>query len=360
MLKNRFWIPVTASVVFVLVLPAVLSLVRLPQALTVKGTYVKNNNRVLDRFLSGIREENGVLVLGTSETAYKFDSCNYWGFLNADKSTDLKFSVLSGAGRTSSVYFPLLLKDPKKFQNLNILYYVNPTYWREYLSEFDTHYYENYAGKELVLGIIKEAKKRGLYRQFIKPAVYDSIGIDSISINEFKDLSFQIVDNFRSYFYYDLVRLIQDNAKIRGKDKLLDTLTGKMYEEFVRDIDLQTNVTTEYLQRNADFPSIDKNTRFRYDELYAFINLCKNNDIRITFYLGPYNTVYAQHKNPELINDYQEVVREIREIIIGAELPLIDGSDISNIPGTFIDVQHISKYGAWLTAQKIKKYYEKK
>jgi hypothetical protein len=38
---------------------------------------------------------------------------------------------------------------------------------------------------------------------------------------------------------------------------------------------------------------------------------------------------------------------------------MIDGTWQGNVPGTFIDVQHISEYGAYLTAQQIKAYYEK-
>lgn len=34
----------------------------------------------------------------------------------------------------------------------------------------------------------------------------------------------------------------------------------------------------------------------------------------------------------------------------------IDGSEISTIPGTFLDVQHISTYGAYLTALQIKRH----
>lgn len=91
----------------------------------------------------------------------------------------------------------------------------------------------------------------------------------------------------------------------------------------------------------------------------SFIRLLKTNEIDCTFYVGPYNATFCKHKDSTLIPTYEETISRIKKFLVKEEMEFIDGTDISYKTGTFIDVQHISQYGAYLTALQIKAHYEK-
>ncbi|PLX06361.1 MAG: hypothetical protein C0596_17990 [Marinilabiliales bacterium] len=63
--------------------------------------------------------------------------------------------------------------------------------------------------------------------------------------------------------------------------------------------------------------------------------------------------------NPELIEDYWNTLEKIKQLLQESDVEFIDGTELSVKPGTFIDKQHISEYGAYFTALQIKEYYEK-
>ena len=304
-----------------------------------------------------IKKAKGVLVLGTSETGNELNGLNYWGLLNLDKTVKPYFSVLGGAGRDYTVYFPIILKNPDLFKDLQILVYINPTYWRESLCNFDNHYFTRYVGLQLAANSKEIFKDKNIYEEFLKPARYGLVTIDSLSYS-FNDKLMNAIDDFKSYFYYDLNRLINDNEKISGKRRIFDSMTVQQIDSLKNGINLEYNALESFLASNTPFPAIHQDCTFRYDGLYEFINLCIDYEINATFYLGPYNEVYGRRKNPERLDAYKEVMNNIKLIINSSNMPLIDGSYISQVPGTFLDVQHISQYGAFLSAQQIKEHYE--
>ena len=86
--------------------------------------------------------------------------------------------------------------------------------------------------------------------------------------------------------------------------------------------------------------------------------MCDKYKINITYFLGPYNAVYCKKHNPEYIEQHEEVIRDIKLYLKKQDVNYIDGTDLSYIPGTFIDKQHHSEYAAWIIAERISKYYE--
>ncbi len=354
--EYKLWTPVATSVVVTVMLPLILSVVTLPQALTVKGTYVANDSRVFHRFVEDIKSANGVLVLGTSETGNELDGYNYWGFLNRDKDIGYKFSVLGGAGRDYSVYLPIIVGNPELFRGLKVLVYINPTYWRETLCKFDNSYFTRYVGRDLALRVKDDFMERGLFDKFLKPVMFDDGKIDSLEYS-FNDELDKYVADFKTYFSYDLKRVISDDQQPPPKTRKFELMSTQQLDSLKAGINLEFNAVESFLATGTPFPAIAQGCSFRYDALYEFINLCDEFDVDVTFYLGPYNGVYCEKKNPEHRASYEEVIADIKMLVKGAEIPLIDGSGLSNTTGTFLDVQHISKYGAYLTAQQIKEYY---
>jgi hypothetical protein len=355
-IRHHLWIPALGSIIAVILLGVYLSLVSLPQALTVNGLYVREDNRVFHRFINDIKKQNGVLIIGTSETVNGLEGANYWGILNNDKTGTLKYSLMAGAGRDYSILLPLVLNNPRLYKDLKILVYINPTYWRVGLNNFNNEYFERYIGPNVAIGIKEKAKAIGLYEDFIKPAQYNAVGVDTLE-DSFAEKMRREINGLRSLFYYDFNRLIHDKEKIVRYNLDFD-LTEEKITELKNGLNLEYNVLQTYLDTNPTFPAIDLKSSYRYTALYEFIALCKENNIQATFYLGPYNGIFCNKKSPELIPVYEELIQNIKMIISSAHMPLIDGTAQSQIPGTFMDVQHISKYGAFLTAKQIQSYYE--
>jgi hypothetical protein len=318
------------------------------------GTYVKNGSRVFYQFLKHVKETKSVIILGTSETGGSMDGRNYWGLLDKDADLNTNFYSFGGAGRCSYVYFPLILNKPKAFENLNLLVYLNPTYWRKGLNNFSIAYYERYVSSTLVNSIGFDTTE-AMYKEFIGPgAPYKSY---------FKAKSEVVIDDFKSHFYYDLNVNYVDNAK-NSKPTNRDFSIENIYapeelQELKDRIDTSYNASFEYVEKNNLFPIIDTASNFQTEMLKTFIEICKSHNIKVTFYLGPVNEVYCMKRNPELIESHHKVVSLIRGILETNKVSFIDGSEDGRIPGTFKDVQHISQYGAYLTALRIKEYYEK-
>lgn len=355
--RHKLWIPALASVILVMLIPLVLQVLTFPQTNTINGIAARAGGRIFFRALDAIKDNNGVLVIGTSETGNELDGVNYWGVLNKDSTVHENYTMLAGAGRSYTIYFPLILKNPDAFENLKVLVYINPTYWREGLCEFNNEYFTRYVGPSLALDVEQKAKERGIYEEFIEPAVYDSIPLDQMHLTFAERLSTRITD-FRSFYSYDFQRLLNDKEKINHSRQNLLHPDEQQLLALKQGINSEFNVSEDYLLRSAQFPPLDKSCNHRYKGLYEFISLCKDYKIDATYYVGPYNALYCERKNPELIGEYEELLANIKAILKTANVPFIDGTEQSRIPGTFLDVQHISKYGALLTAQQIAQHYE--
>lgn len=376
-IKYKLWIASTTAILIALVvIPALLCFIDVPQAshlnheyyksdkITVpKGIDFKNADSVVYDFLMDVKRTDGIIILGTSETANWMSGKNYYSLLNQDSVLNRDFYAISGAGRCANMYIPLILKFPKAFEGLDMIFYINPTYWRKDLNKFDNEYFERYVDFNLVLEIKSEAKKRDIYDPFIKlsPIFYANA------------YSNKLVGDYRRLFQENLNHFLNPNQKpdkdlkIASKTRnnssqkinIDNYYTPQELENERNKINLEYNVSDLYLADNDPFPRVDTRVTYQDDLLQAFISLCQEFKINCVFYLGPYNEIYCTKMNPEHIPDYRQTVQNIKSILEKNNAKYIDGTSISTITGTFSDKQHISEYGAYLTALQIKEYYEK-
>lgn len=350
-IKNKLWIPATLAIIITtVVIPLALYLnssIQIPN-----GTYIKTGSRFFYEFLDKVKKTKGVIILGTSETANDMNGNNYWGLLNKDKESNKNFYPLSGAGRCFYVYFPLILNNPEAFRNLEIIYYINPTYLRKGLNDFNTEYFNRYIDTSFVCSVKQKAQERHIYNEFMKSEIGCNEKKRSVSKMD------EMIDHFKGIYYYDM-KYFLTNYEPEYPKKININDTDVKTEELKNKINLRYNVTNDFLTKEIPFPAIDTGSVFQYDMLRTAINLIKEYNIRCTFYIGPFNEIYCKEKKPELLDEYYKVMDNIKKILEAGEVPFIDGSVQSTIPGTFTDIQHISEYGAYLTALQIKEYYEK-
>ncbi len=341
---------VIGALVIVLLIPLVIQFVALPQTPTIEGTYIRENSRAFSRFLEAIKKHDGVLVLGTSETGNHLSGENYWAILNRDKSVKPYFSVLGGAGRCSYIWFPPILANAKSFRGLHVLYYLNPTYWREDLNGFSEHYYDRYNGELLVRYIMPAAKQYGL-QPLVMPyfrGSHQREGWQNNFINKVKD--------FNSFYSYDLYRLFKGGFPRKSQDyRHPDRAEIWMWQY---GLDLTTNVSQEYLEENPEsgIPAIGASD-FQYQALKAFVGLSKKVGIDLVVFIGPYNGILARRFSPGVIPGYENVIHNVKQILVKSQTEFIDGSDLSYLEGVFRDAQHNSTFGAWKIEQKIAAYY---
>lgn len=373
-IKYKLWVSSTiALVVALIIIPIVLLIIDIPDPTRYKneyystsrikipeGIYIKNADPVVYDFLDDVKRTNGVIVLGTSETGSWMSGKNYYTLLSYDKDLDRTFFALAGAGRLANVYFPLILNNPDAFDGLEVIYYINPTYWRTDICRFNAAYFDRYVDYTVVQNTKDIAKEKGIYKKFMKltPSQVSS-GFTNELISSYKDI-FRVKLNLllkKEDTVYVKVEKQKCNSLV--KCNIENHYTPAELEEERKKINLEYNVTDKYLTESTSFPEIDTTSNYQYDLLNAFILLCQDYNINCKFYIGPFNEVYCRKMNPELLEDYQNLIINIKQILISQDVDFIDGTSISNIPGTFSDIQHISEYGAYLTALKIKEYYEK-
>ena len=354
-INNNWWISsVITLILLAVVIPVIIVSIPFEFPLeTPPGKHVKTGNRIFYNFLEQVNKKKDVIILGTSETGVWMEGQNYWNLLDQDSTLTQRFFSFGGAGRCSYVYFPLIVDNPEAFKNLNIILYINPTYWRESLNKFREDYYQRYVDQSLIVDVKSKASDLGIYNQFMKPGA------------NFSFLPFsgkRIVNDFRSLYFHDLNLILNGNSSSSKKIKpeVIDSVgLQNTFLDMQNELDLSYNASPEYLAKKAPFTHIDTSSSFQYDMLNSFIELVNQNEINCLFYIGPINQVYGEMKNPELVSDHLEVIENIKEILEENKQPYLNGTAQGLIPGTFSDVQHISKYGAYLTAMQIKEYYEK-
>lgn len=350
-IRSGIWIAVFVSILLLLLTGISSVSILRPQQLEIpNGTYVKEGSRVFYRFLKDVKQENGIVVLGTSETGADMNGNNYWGLLDKDKDLPQRFYSFGGAGRNLYMYFPLILDNPKAFEGLELLIYVNPTYWRKGLNTFKDAYYNRYLGQELIAMTSEKAKNEKLFASFYM-------------LNEVEELPFKlklsrVVEDFKSFYSYDLQTFLNQNSSFKKED-LSEYYSSSSLDGLKSQIDSNYNASFEFVKKHAPFPEIDSVSTFQYDVLQAFIDLSKKYNIKCTYYLGPVNEVYCQKMNPQFLPKHQEVVVQLKKVFETNRVNYIDGTYQATLPGTFSDVQHISEYGAALTALDIKRHYEK-
>ena len=330
------------------------------QLCTASGIDVKENTIKFKAFLNGIKENDGVLIIGTSETA-AFKEANYRTLLNRYFSTKKKFSYLAGAGRVDYIYFPTFLNNRSEVENLEVLYFINPTYWRAGLNEFSPEYYERYNSQSEVERVKPELEKRGIYSGFVPSQ------IDSSKLSDFEFSVATAIKRLRLFYlpFFQWVHSHTASDLIPSESTLCtESFEGKFtdttwYDALKLEVDTITNSTDKYgFKADNEFYSIDTGD-FQYRALIGFISLCRDMNVRLTCLIGPYNNIYCKRTNPEYIGDYEEVIRKIGDLLEREKVDYIDARDISYMQYSFNDKQHHSKYAAWLLAERIANYYEK-
>lgn len=351
-IKKHWWLASLLSFLLVAAVPVYFSAFPIQTPIP-NGTYIKNGSRVFYQFLNQVKDNKGVVILGTSETANSLGGFNYWNLLQKDSEVKTRFYDISGAGRNGHVYFPLILNNPQAFKDLNLIYYINPTYWRSSLNQFNPDYFQRYVNNGLALSVLPSAMELGIYDDFMKA------GMNKRAV--FYDGVKRWVEDVRSYYVYDFNQFFfTDEEKQRSNLFQLDSVYTKEKIQALRQkIDTAFNVTQEFKRKNVPFPKVDTSSTFQTDMLLAFIKLIKKYEINCTFYLGPYNAIYCEKKNPEHKKGYEELLKSLKKTLTEKDVNYIDGTYQSYLSGTFIDIQHISKYGAYLTAKDIKETYEK-
>lgn len=353
-IKNKLWLSAVIALIAVGLFPLYLPLIS-PKNTVIsvpKGGQIKLGNHIFYDFLEKVKKEDALLVLGTSETGNLLEGNNYYGLLNKDAGFQQKVYHLGGAGRNTNVYFPFLLDHPEAFQGMNILVYLNPTYWRKGLNEFSKGYYTRYVSDALTYKVKSKEMANGLYPKFMQLSSDKSFSPELFA-EYWKD-------EYTSYFYHDLKNFFETPKEDKTFSNNLNifNLDTADTSSYLKDINLTYNVTDAYFALNGGFPAIDTNSSYQDDLLAALVGLLKANDISCTFYVGPYNATFCKHKDSTLIPYYEQTLSKIKDYLKSENMNYIDGTSISYQTGTFMDVQHIGQYGAYLTAKQIKAYYE--
>ncbi|HBE78186.1 MAG TPA: hypothetical protein DDW65_10455 [Firmicutes bacterium] len=347
---------VIGALVVVLLIPFLVNFVTLPQTLTIEGTYIRDNSRAFPRFLEGIKAHHGVLILGTSETGNHLSGENYWAMLNRDQTVKPYFSVLGGAGRCSYIWFPPILANQKSFKGLSVLYYLNPTYWREDLNGFARSYYERYNGFLLVRQILPEAKRQGI-ESLVTPYFGGHHELRACT-EDWREWVLDQFENCNSFYSYDLRNLVKGGFAPKSADFRQPAAAELWMWQY--GLNLDHNVSEEYYQQNpaTGIPAVG-NSDFQYRALKAFIELSKRVGIHLVVFVGPYNGILARSNSPQVVPAYETTIHNIKRILVESRTEFIDGTDLSYGQGVFRDVQHNSTFGAWKIEQKIAAYYNR-
>ncbi len=311
---------------------------------------VKRNSPLFHHYLGQIRENNGFLLLGTSETG-ELGGANYWHWFNGDSTIQRKMSVLGGAGRCADVYLPLLAESLDRWKGVEVLLFVNPTYWRKGLNSPQQVYIERYLHKGLVETTQLELVKH-----------YDFKGFESIlapqpTVTRWQNAASWVADGTRSWFYRDFKMALGEypfvySSSVNGFKPLTDTV------EILAKIDTNLNVSHAFrdAQKKLWFPSIDSSSSYRSDVLSAFIRLSQAAEVDLKVIIGPYNQVLGVQTGQEAkVPLYEELHTELLDTLQKYSVETIDLWSLSYENNSFRDYQHHSQYGAYKIYKSLKK-----
>lgn len=321
------------------------------QIYTIRHQDLRDNNPLYTNLLlKGIKEHDGYLVLGTSETN-ELPNGNYFDFLNADTTIHAFFSVIGGAGRTPCTYFPLIQSN-ENVRNLKLLYFVNPSYWCNKLAKSNADYFHRYVSiteyrkanhpKDQDVDHILKVNRRNvrLSDRIVEPL---SCMADRVRRKYHQDLAFALDP---TKFYHRLTWA--DTAWINRKARNC-TPPDSNQHNYSLNISSTFNVYSYMLR---PYPE----EQYRYDELRTMVRLCREHGVDATFVVGPYNRAAFEQIHPEYLNDIQLVVTNTIRLLEKEGAQYIDCSELSANPATFDDWQHPNSYGAFLIYQKIREY----
>ena len=327
------------------------------QLLQLKGKHLKfSDDPHVTEFIRSVKRNGGYICMGTSESTSRRDG-NYFEFLDQDTSYATRFSNLAGAGRSCGLYMPMLINYPEEVDSLNIIYFINPVYWRSELNDFKKGYWTRYLNYSTYKNTIAKSDIQGFleisddYGQVLNPGEIFLYRMENwmrkIRKPFFQDLRYWL---FPAEYLKDLSFLAEEKTDLQEFNYFgrIDTAN----------IDTSWNVTYEFKTRTWLNPISDND--YRYKELKAFINLCRDLNVNVSFILGPVNEIYIRKYKPSYLDGYVLTIEKIRDVLNEEDADYIDATELGNIPGSFSDNQHHSSYGAYLIYLKVKKHiYEK-
>lgn len=328
------------------------------QLLKIKGKHFKfNDGPHVSEFIHSVKSNDGYICMGTSESTPLRDG-NYYEFLDQDTSYDKRFSILGGAGWTCGLHMAMLINHSKEVDSLKIIYFINPVYWRSELAGFRKSYWTRYLNY-------------GTYKHTLKN-MEGHDGFASISSGYIKELNPAEKLLFQTENWFRLIRepFFRDLRYWLSPEQYLEDLeyfatekrSFSAFENFgtidTSYLDTNWNVTHEFMGRTWLNPIADDT--YRDAELKAFIDLCEELEVDVTFILGPVNEIFIEKYHPPYLQGYLNVLIHIRQLLTEEKVDFIDASDLGKIPASFIDNQHHSSYGAYLIYQKIKTHLHEK
>lgn len=326
------------------------------QAFDVKATAVKFNTVDFHAYLDQISQNNGVLVLGTSETG-NMGGLNYFDLLNADPDIDRKFSRLGGAGRFFEIYMPLIEASPEAWEGVEIMAFVNPTYWRIGLNSFQPQYFNRYVDKRLAFEHRDALKETGAWDD-----VYSNYFSASNPTQLYASGLERKVEGLRDLFAVQLRSLYKEpEDPFMPFEKIPPLPDSATLLSYIDLIDTTYNVSHAYREHRDRmwYPKCNVDSDFRNHVLSSFIETCQQHNIKLTMVLGSYNGVMAAAcRPPEDVEEYDQLLADLRVLIQDTGVDFVDVSETSYVRGSYRDYQHHSKYGAYLKYLILKEHYE--
>lgn len=312
-----------------------------------------NDTPEVSEFIGSIKRNNGYLILGTSEST-SITGGNYYTYLNNDKYFGTaKFSVLAGAGRTCGLHLPVLLTHKEEVKNLNVIYFINPVYWRSGLNKITESYWNRYTNYQVINSIDEKDKNQLSWFPLEKYSSKLNVIQKGMQSSEYwlRNLRENYFNNLR---YWLSPSNYKEGFNFISKSEQNDYSSFDFTEiKNLDKMDTNFNVLKSFKDKHW-FNVIYQDETYRYEELQSFITVCKNLGIHATFVLGPVNNRFIQSYQPQALASYSQTTDNIRELLISNNVNYVDASDISDELGAFNDHQHHSAYGAYLIYLKIK------
>ena len=330
------------------------------QLSTLNGISVKyDDSPTVSLFFKSIKQHQGYLCLGTSETSY-LPNGNYYDFLNNDTDIKARFSVLSGAGRTCGLYIPLLLRHRNEVDSLNVIYFINPVYWCTDHAQVDKEYWNRYSSYSVCTNLNLTFAESKLYYAPVKSYINKLNPLEKTT----SSIEYEI-RKYRRSFFQDLRYDINPSSYLSTLSFIPEKkLPLSSFSNFgtidTKNIDTVWNTDRSFTDKSW-FKSINDTATYRYKELTSFIRTCRNLGVNALYVLGPYNGRFINNYSKSSLAGYQQTTQNIKNLLTNEKVKFIDASNLSYTPGAFTDHQHHSSYGAYLIYKELKALlYEKK
>ncbi len=324
----------------------------------IKGKHFRFNDQPhVSEFLLSVKKNDGYICMGTSESTTQRDG-NYYNFLDQDTSYPNRFSILGGAGRTCGLHMAMLLNHREEVDSLRLIYFINPVYWRSELKGFRKSYWIRYLNYGSLLNTLKNTTEYPKFEQVSAPYGQE--------LNPAEKALFRLENWFRTIrkpYFRDLRYWIFPTDYKKDLQNFAERKSGLDQFPFLGRIDttyLDTswNITHEFHGRTWLNPL--QEDEYRDNELRAFIHLCNELHVDVLFVLGPVNEIFVEKYQPSYLESYVQGVEHIRNILKEENADFVDAGELGKIPGTFIDNQHHSSYGAYMIYQMIKQHLHEK